>query len=178
MPAINTVNDRPGEKKGLSESVALVTGGSRGIGRAIAYRLGTLGAAVAICGRDRAALENSAAALEKLGGRTLFQVTDVTNAKQVSELASKTEAALGPISILVNNAGVGLFGPAHEKTEADWDRVLGFAGGSAFDGAARFWGHHQHQLPGGQKHLCWRRALLRFQMGPAGLVRLHDGGFA
>jgi len=124
MPAINTVNDRPGEKKGLSGSVALVTGGSRGIGRAIAYRLGTLGAAVAICGRDRAALENSAAALEKLGGRTLFQVTDVTNAKQVSELASKTEAALGPISILVNNAGVGLFGPAHEKTEADWDRVL------------------------------------------------------
>ena len=36
----------------------------------------------------------------------------------------KTEAALGPISILVNNAGIGLFGPAHEKTEADWDRVL------------------------------------------------------
>jgi len=42
----------------------------------------------------------------------------------VTALAEKTEAVLGPISILVNNAGIGLFGPIHEKTEADWDRVL------------------------------------------------------
>lgn len=108
----------------LFDKVALVTGGSRGIGRAIALRLAALGASVAICGRDRAALEDSAAALKKLGAKTLFQAADVTSAAQLAELVSDTERALGPIAILVNNAGMGLFGPAHEKTEAEWDRVL------------------------------------------------------
>jgi len=83
-----------------------------------------LGASLAICGRDRAALQDSAAALEKLGASTFSQVADVTQARQVAELVAKTEAALGSISILVNHAGIGLVGPAHEKTEADWDRVL------------------------------------------------------
>jgi 3-oxoacyl-[acyl-carrier protein] reductase len=124
MARISRANTRSTERERLSGSVALVTGGSRGIGRAIAYRLAELGASVAISGRDRAALEDSAAALEKLGGRWFFDVADVTNAVQVAELVSKTEGALGPISILVNNAGMGLFGPAHEKTEAEWDRVL------------------------------------------------------
>ena len=124
MVGINSANRGQLEKKPLSGTVALVTGGSRGIGRAIAHRLATLGASVAICGRDHKALEDSSAGLEKLGARSFSHVTDVTNAAQVSELVAKTEAALGPISILVNNAGIGLFGPAHEKTEADWDRVL------------------------------------------------------
>ncbi len=112
------------EKTRLSAKVALVTGGSRGIGRAIAHRLAALGASVAICGRDRAALEESAASLEKLGVRCFSAIADVTNAAQVTDLVTKTESALGPISILVNNAGMGLFGPAQEKTEAEWDRVL------------------------------------------------------
>ncbi|HYL85778.1 MAG TPA: SDR family NAD(P)-dependent oxidoreductase [Candidatus Angelobacter sp.] len=108
----------------LSGRVALVTGGSRGIGRAIAQRLAALGASVAICGRDRAALEETARPVEKLGGRILLQVTDVTRAPEIAALISKTEATLGPICILVNNAGIGLFGATHEKEEADWDRVL------------------------------------------------------
>lgn len=112
------------ESKQLSGSVALVTGASRGIGRAIAHRLATLGTSVAICGRDRAALEDSSKSLQRLGAHVFSHVTDVTHAGQVSELVSKTETALGPINILVNNAGIGLFGPAHEKSEADWDRVL------------------------------------------------------
>src|SRR5215472_10033135 len=124
MATIKSTNGGGAEKQQLSGSVALVTGGSRGIGRAIAHRLATLGASVAICGRDRTALENSAAELGKLGGRWFSEVVDVTDAGQVADLVSKTEAQLGPISILVNNAGIGLFGPAHEKTEADWDRVL------------------------------------------------------
>ncbi|HEX8879914.1 MAG TPA: SDR family NAD(P)-dependent oxidoreductase [Candidatus Acidoferrum sp.] len=123
MAGINNTNSGPQEKR-LAGSVALVTGGSRGIGRAIAHRLASLGASVAICGRERTALERAAADLEKLGARAFFHLTDVTKAGQVSELVAETEAALGAISILVNNAGIGLFGPAHEKTEADWDRVV------------------------------------------------------
>ena len=124
MVEMNKANGGSMENRQLSESVALVTGASRGIGRAIAHRLAALGASVAICGRDRAALEDSSKSLQKLRARCFSQVTDVTRAEQVSELVSKAEAALGPIGILVNNAGIGLFGPAHEKSEADWDRVL------------------------------------------------------
>jgi 3-oxoacyl-[acyl-carrier protein] reductase len=124
MAAINTTNAEPQEKAPLSGSVALVTGGSRGIGRAIAHRLASLGASVAICGRDRAALADAAKALGKSRRRIFSHLADVTLPADVTSLVAKTEAALGPITILVNNAGIGLFGPAHEKTEADWDRVL------------------------------------------------------
>ena len=124
MTGISKANGSSTESKRLEGSVALVTGASRGIGRAIAHRLATLGASVAICGRDRAALQDSSKSLQKLGTHCFSQVTDVTQAEQVSELVAKTEFALGPVQILVNNAGIGLFGPAHEKSEADWDHVL------------------------------------------------------
>jgi NAD(P)-dependent dehydrogenase (short-subunit alcohol dehydrogenase family) len=110
--------------KPLSDALALVTGGSRGIGRAIALRLASLGAAVAICGRDADALNDVSAQLAGLGGRVFSHVTDVTRPADVHDLVEKTESALGPITILVNNAGIGVFGPAHEKSEEDWDRVL------------------------------------------------------
>jgi len=124
MAQIKSTNTKSAAVRRLAGSVALVTGGSRGIGRAIAQRLAELGASVAICGRDGAALKESAASLAKAGARSLLKVTDVTSAVQVAELVSKTESELGPISILVNNAGMGLFGPAHEKSEGEWDRVL------------------------------------------------------
>jgi NADP-dependent 3-hydroxy acid dehydrogenase YdfG len=108
----------------LLNAVVLVTGGSSGIGRAIAQRLASLGASVAICARNRAALSESAATLERFGGRVFSQVADVTRDGDVQDLVAKVQSALGPISILVNNAGIGLFGPAHEKSEADWDRIL------------------------------------------------------
>jgi 3-oxoacyl-[acyl-carrier protein] reductase len=108
----------------LSGAVALVTGGSRGIGRAIALRLAAMGASVAICGRDVRALQSVEAELSVRTARAFSQVADVTRSADVASLVAKTEAVLGPISILVNNAGVGGFGPAHEKSEEDWDRVL------------------------------------------------------
>jgi 3-oxoacyl-[acyl-carrier protein] reductase len=125
MPRKNTVNALdPNSPPPLSGTVALVTGASRGIGRAIALRLAKLGAAVAVCGRDTLALAASGAELKKLGSPVYSQIADVSQSADVTALVDKTQAALGPISILVNNAGIGLFGPAHEKTEAEWDRVL------------------------------------------------------
>jgi NAD(P)-dependent dehydrogenase (short-subunit alcohol dehydrogenase family) len=124
MARISKTNEHALEKQPLAGAVALVTGGSRGIGRAIAQQLALLGASVSICGRDRAALEDSAGALAELGMPAHHQVADVTNSVEIANLVATTEAALGPITILVNNAGIGLFGPAHEKSEADWDRVL------------------------------------------------------
>jgi 3-oxoacyl-[acyl-carrier protein] reductase len=108
----------------VAGAVALVTGASRGIGRAIALRLANLGASVAICGRDAKALASAELELKKSGSLVYSQTADVTRASDVTSLVSKTENALGPITILVNNAGIGLFGPAHERTEAEWDRVL------------------------------------------------------
>jgi len=133
MPRKNTVNtlDRNGPPP-LLGIVALVTGASRGIGRSIAQRLAKLGAAVAICGRDTQALADTEAELKKLGSPVYSQMADVSQSTDVTALVDKTKTALGPISILVNNAGIGLFGPAHEKTDAEWDRVLNTNLKSAF----------------------------------------------
>jgi 3-oxoacyl-[acyl-carrier protein] reductase len=126
MPAIPKENSTAlkDREESLSGRVALVTGGSRGIGRAIARRLAGLGASVAICGRDKKALDSTAAALKKLTAGVLAHTADVSRAADVKELVSRTESTLGPIAILVNNAGIGLFGPIQEKSETDWDQVL------------------------------------------------------
>jgi len=123
MPRKHTAN--PGDRRAsLAGEVAVVTGASRGIGRAIALRLAKLGASVAICGRDAKALASAESDLKKFGAMIYSQVADVTRPSDVTSFIGKTINALGPVTILVNNAGIGLFGPAHEKTEADWDRVL------------------------------------------------------
>ena len=124
MPRKDTVNTLARDASPLLGAVALVTGGNRGIGRAIALRLAELGASVAICGRDAQALAATEAELKQSGSPLHSQLADVSHSADVTALVDKTQAALGPISILVNNAGIGLFGPAHEKTESDWDRVL------------------------------------------------------
>lgn len=108
----------------LRGQVALVTGGSRGIGLAIAQRLGEMGARVAICGRDPAALEDARRTLGQAGFEILAIPADVSIARAAEELVARTQQALGDITILVNNAGVGVFGPAHELREEDWDRVM------------------------------------------------------
>lgn len=124
MPRKNTVNTLLVGDSPLRGAVALVTGGSRGIGRAIALRLAEMGSAVAICGRDPKALEATAAELKRSGSPVFSHVADVSCSSDVASLIDRAQGSLGSISILVNNAGIGLFGPAHEKTEADWDRIL------------------------------------------------------
>ena len=124
MGQISGTNKEPFGVNGLADAVAVVTGGSRGIGRAIAMRLARLGCNVAICGRDAAKLNEVEKELRETGRRSFSRVADVTKAADVQALVEKTEAELGPIRILVNNAGIGVFGAAHEKSEEEWDRVL------------------------------------------------------
>jgi NAD(P)-dependent dehydrogenase (short-subunit alcohol dehydrogenase family) len=108
----------------LAGKVALITGASRGIGFAIARRLGRMGARVSICGRDQAKLDQSASGLRTEGIETLAVRADVTRGEQISSLVHRTQQELGPIDILVNNAGTGVFGPFHEFGEADWDALM------------------------------------------------------
>jgi NADP-dependent 3-hydroxy acid dehydrogenase YdfG len=111
-------------KKHLDGVVALVTGASRGIGLAIAQTLGRMGAKVSLCARDTKRLEDVAALFEREGMRALAVPADVTRANEIAPLVAKTEQSLGPIEILVNNAGIGYFGPTHEASEKNWDDVL------------------------------------------------------
>jgi 3-oxoacyl-[acyl-carrier protein] reductase len=113
-----------GDTAPLAGAVSLVTGGSRGIGRAVALRLAMMGSSVAICGRDIKALQSVAAELQSRVPRVFSRAADVSRSADVAALVDETEATLGPISILVNNAGLGVFGPAHEKSEEDWDGAL------------------------------------------------------
>jgi 3-oxoacyl-[acyl-carrier protein] reductase len=115
----------PADSQPLAGQVALITGSSRGIGFAIAERLGRLGAAVCLCSRHRDHLER---ACQSLVGHDISAVAipaDVTRVEQVEHLVKQTRNRLGEIDILVNNAGVGWFGPLHEATDAAWDRVIG-----------------------------------------------------
>ena len=108
----------------LADKAAVVTGASRGIGRAIALRLGRMGASVAICARKRDDLERTAASLREEGIRALPIVADVTLAGDVEALIERTSAEFGEIEVLVNNAGIGMFGSFYERSESDWDAVL------------------------------------------------------
>jgi 3-oxoacyl-[acyl-carrier protein] reductase len=108
----------------LAGKVALITGASRGIGFAIARRLGKMGARVSICARDQAKLDQAASVLRGEGIETLAIRADISRSDQISVLIQTTQQKLGPIDILVNNAGIGLFGPFHEFGEADWNAVL------------------------------------------------------
>ena len=109
----------------LSGRVALVTGGSRGIGAAIAVDLARAGAAVAVnYHRNAAAAEEVRARIEEAGGRAAIVGADVGSVPEIRRMFDEVEAALGPVDVLVNNAGIEIRASSLEVTEAEYDRML------------------------------------------------------
>jgi NAD(P)-dependent dehydrogenase (short-subunit alcohol dehydrogenase family) len=107
----------------LKEKVAVVTGGSRGIGFAIAGALAGHGASVVISGTDKARLEAAAKELASRGTVSAVRA-DVRQYSDVEALITTAVKEFGGLDILINNAGVGVFKPAAETTVEDWHRVL------------------------------------------------------
>src|SRR5689334_5990992 len=107
----------------LDGKTAIVTGGTRGIGRAISEGLLDAGAAVAICGRDH---ETTARAVEEMSsrGRVYGQAADVAEASAVSNFFQFADQKLGRIDVLVNNAGVGKFRKVSDLTIEEWRTVI------------------------------------------------------
>jgi NAD(P)-dependent dehydrogenase (short-subunit alcohol dehydrogenase family) len=110
--------------------VVVITGGSRGLGLAIARELGTRGARLAICGRDAESLERARASLARLGSEVVAVPCDVTDQASVDALVDRVHSLLGPVDILINNAGVIEVGPAETMSVADYQEAM----------ATNFWG--------------------------------------
>src|ERR1700687_3067415 len=107
MDNISAANSSNALGKPLQGSVALITGGSRGIGKAIAWELAVLGSAVGICGRDEEKLILAARELEASGANVFARRADVTKEPDIHAFVEATENKFGGITILINNAGTG-----------------------------------------------------------------------
>ncbi|MBB5414892.1 3-oxoacyl-[acyl-carrier protein] reductase [Paraburkholderia atlantica] len=123
----------PAHSPDLNDRVALVTGGSRGIGRAVCLSLASAGAAVAVNYRQR---ESEAAQIveqiENAGGRAIAVQADVSVASDVKAMIGEVESRLGVVDVLVNNAGTGTIVDIDILTEAEFDRTLAVNLKSAF----------------------------------------------
>ncbi|MCB1547214.1 MAG: SDR family oxidoreductase [Hyphomicrobiaceae bacterium] len=105
---------------GLKGRVALVTGGSRGIGRATSLMLAEQGVSIALCGRTRDSLEETAADIRKLGVEAWPIIADVCNYDDIRRFVAEAATAAGRIDILVNNAVASLSAPFDEQTDEHW----------------------------------------------------------
>jgi 3-oxoacyl-[acyl-carrier protein] reductase len=119
--------------KTLDKKVALVTGASRGIGKACAIALAEAGAAIAInfLMQEEKAKE-TISLIEQAGGRAILARADVSRADQVDRMIKIIEEQLGQVDILVNNAGIAIHKPFDQLTEDDWDRTMAINMKAAF----------------------------------------------
>jgi NAD(P)-dependent dehydrogenase (short-subunit alcohol dehydrogenase family) len=110
----------------LSGQVALVTGGSRGLGREMAFALAEHGADLVLCSRNPAEVEGSAAEIARETGRRVVGLqADVTQRCDVEDLVEATVTRFGRLDILVNNAGAGLRKPLLDLKDEEWSRIIG-----------------------------------------------------
>jgi NAD(P)-dependent dehydrogenase (short-subunit alcohol dehydrogenase family) len=115
----------------LSGKIAIVTGGTRGIGRAVAEKLLREGASVAICGRTQESTRSAVSELKPLG-KIFGHAADISDAAQVSNFFRAVDAEFGSLDILVNNAGRGVFRKVAEMTPEDWHANIGLNLNGAF----------------------------------------------
>jgi len=110
----------------MAGKVALITGGKAGLGRAFALAFAEAGAAITICTRtiEGGELETVAGEIRKLGRHVLAIRADVSNKADVENMVKKTTAELGDIDILINNAGIVVWGSLLESEEDSWDKVI------------------------------------------------------
>lgn len=108
----------------LDGKVVVVTGASKGIGKAIASAFAAAGAKVVLAARTRETLEQVAAELRESGAEAMAVPTDVTDVDAVQRLIEQALTAYRRVDILVNNAGIGYFGPVVDFAPDDWDTVL------------------------------------------------------
>jgi 3-oxoacyl-[acyl-carrier protein] reductase len=135
----------------LAGKVAIVTGGTRGIGRAIAERLLREGASVAFCGRSNDTIARVADELKKATGGTVYgEAADVSKPEDVRRFFQSVDANFGALHVLINNAGLGIFRPTAELSIADWHRMIDLNLSGAF--------------------YCCREALQRFRNSGGGYI--------
>jgi 2-hydroxycyclohexanecarboxyl-CoA dehydrogenase len=108
----------------LADRVALVTGASVGIGAGLAAMLAAEGAKVVLAARRQDELEQVAGGIRQRGGVAVPVVADLTSDESIAGLLATAEAAVGPVDVLVNNAGYAVWKPLEETTAAEWDRTF------------------------------------------------------
>ena len=136
----------------LNKKRAIVTGGSKGIGLAIAQSIREAGGDVLICGRDEKKVTEAVATIGQApgAGKVSGMAADVSNYADVTKLFETADQQLGGLDILINNAGFGIFGPTAELSVPDWDRVIATNLSGAF--------------------YCSKEALLRFKQSGGGQI--------
>ena len=116
---------RTGSGYSLPGKTVLITGGSRGLGLALAREMASRGARLAICGRDADSLERARASLARIGAEVIAVPCDVTDQGSVQAMVETVHQALGQVDVLINNAGVIEVGPAETMSVADYEEAMG-----------------------------------------------------
>ncbi|MCY4482591.1 MAG: glucose 1-dehydrogenase [Spirochaetaceae bacterium] len=109
----------------LKGKVAVVTGGNRGIGRAIAGGFAEAGATVVIAARNEKKSAEAAKEIEAAGGRAVAVTSDVSDRAQIERMIDTVTSDVGPIDVLVNNAGIGFHADALALEDSEWNRLFG-----------------------------------------------------